>query len=99
TTNGFNLTQAKAAKADTLGSNTVRWITSPTGTVVIFSNDIGLPSIFNSGSCSYPPPREKCAGPDCTNAYKYRDSKLRLPLCSLNCYKAIHGKVHPAITC
>jgi hypothetical protein len=39
--------------------------------------------------CSYPPPREKCAGPSCTNPYKYRDSKSKLPLCSLQCYKAI----------
>jgi hypothetical protein len=39
--------------------------------------------------CSYPPPREKCAGPSCTNPYKYRDSKSKLPLCSLQCYKAM----------
>ena len=41
---------------------------------------------------SYPPPREKCAGPNCTNPYKYRDSKTRLPLCSLACYKAVQGR-------
>ncbi|KAJ6982416.1 hypothetical protein NC653_025503 [Populus alba x Populus x berolinensis] len=29
----------------------------------------------------YPPPREKCAGPNCTNAYKYRDLMSKLPLC------------------
>jgi hypothetical protein len=40
---------------------------------------------------SYPPPREKCAGPECTNAYKYRHSKLNLALCSLKCYKAVQG--------
>jgi hypothetical protein len=40
---------------------------------------------------SYPPPREKCAGPSCTNDYKYRHSKLNLPLCSLKCYKAVQG--------
>ncbi|KAK9933952.1 hypothetical protein M0R45_021121 [Rubus argutus] len=47
----------------------------------------------------YPPPREKCAGPNCTNAYKYRDSKSKLPLCSLHCYRALHGKTQPLITC
>uniref|UniRef100_A0A453M7V5 HIT-type domain-containing protein n=2 Tax=Aegilops tauschii TaxID=37682 RepID=A0A453M7V5_AEGTS len=40
---------------------------------------------------SYPPPREKCAGPSCPNPYKYRDSKTKLPLCSLECYKAVQG--------
>ena len=44
---------------------------------------------------SYPPAREKCAGPSCNNAYKYRDSKTRLPLCSLQCYKAV--QIHSTI--
>ncbi|KAK2644500.1 hypothetical protein Ddye_019695 [Dipteronia dyeriana] len=82
-------------KSDTLASNTVRWVFGPGGTVVIFSEDIGLPNIFNPAPCGYPPPREKCAGPNCTNAYKYRDSKSKLPLCSLQCYRAIH----PVIAC
>ncbi|KAI9196968.1 hypothetical protein LWI28_028633 [Acer negundo] len=82
-------------KSDTLASNTVRWVFGPGGTVVIFSEDIGLPNIFNPAPCSYPPPREKCAGPNCTNAYRYRDSKSKLPLCSLQCYRAIH----PVIAC
>ncbi|TXG71592.1 hypothetical protein EZV62_000171 [Acer yangbiense] len=82
-------------KSDTLASNTVRWVFGPGGTVVIFSEDIGLPNIFNPAPCSYPPPREKCAGPNCTNAYKYRDSKSKLPLCSLQCYRAMH----PVIAC
>ncbi|KAJ9181810.1 hypothetical protein P3X46_005864 [Hevea brasiliensis] len=93
------LAQGRAAKSSTLGLNTIRWVLGPTGTVVIFSDDIGLPNIFNSVPCSYPPPREKCAGPNCTNVYKYRDSKSNLPLCSLHCYKAIHGKVQALITC
>lgn len=93
------LAQGKAAKSETLASNTVRWIIGPAGTTVIFSEDIGLPQLFNSVPCSYPPPREKCAGPNCTNTYKYRDSKSNLPLCSLDCYKAIHGKAHPLIAC
>ncbi|CAK7326356.1 unnamed protein product [Dovyalis caffra] len=63
--------QTKAAKAGALEPNTVRWVIGPTGTTVIFSDDI---------DCNYPPPREKCAGPNCTNAYKYRDSKSKLPL-------------------
>ncbi|GLU08507.1 hypothetical protein SLE2022_254150 [Rubroshorea leprosula] len=93
------LAQEKASKSNTLASNTVRWVMGPTGTTVIFSEDIGLPNIFSSVPCSYPPPREKCAGPNCTNTYKYRDSKSKLPLCSLNCYKAIHEKTQPLITC
>ncbi|XP_010259288.1 PREDICTED: uncharacterized protein LOC104598774 [Nelumbo nucifera] len=93
------LAQEKAANAMTLASNTVRWVMGPTGTVVTFPKDIGLPSIFDSKPCSYPPPREQCAGPSCTNAYKYRDSKLKLPLCSLRCYKAIHEKLQAVKTC
>ncbi|KAK9288589.1 hypothetical protein L1049_017048 [Liquidambar formosana] len=93
------LAQRKADNNVSLALNTVRWVLGPTGTVVTFSEDIGLPNIFNPVPCSYPPPREKCVGPNCTNAYKYRDSKSKLPLCSLNCYKAIHGKMQPLITC
>ncbi|KAF8387636.1 hypothetical protein HHK36_026289 [Tetracentron sinense] len=92
------LAQEKAGNNMMLASNTVRWVMGPTGTVVIFSKDTGLPSIFDLKSCSYPPPREKCAGPYCTNAYKYRDSKSKLPLCSLHCYKAIREKMQPVTT-
>lgn len=48
---------------------------------------------------SYPPPREKCAGPSCMNPYKYRDSKSKLPLCSLQCYRALHAKTLPLSAC
>ncbi|KAF9597329.1 hypothetical protein IFM89_017232 [Coptis chinensis] len=61
------LAQEKAANAWTLPPNTIRWVIRPTGTVVTFSEDVGLPSIFSSKPCSYPPPREKCAGSSCTN--------------------------------
>jgi hypothetical protein len=139
--------QERAASNLSLASNTVRWIIGPTGTIVTFSEDIGLPSIFDPVPCrykfpsiniifllfhlhththiysqfpsctwtyvitfdclmgfivwsfSYPPPREKCAGPNCKNSYKYRDSKSKLPLCSLHCYRAIHQKMQPLITC
>lgn len=40
----------------------------------------------------YPPAREKCAAPACSNSYKYRDSKSNVPLCSLQCYRVVH---HP----
>ncbi|EEF43079.1 uncharacterized protein LOC8258805 [Ricinus communis] len=93
------LAQGKSANSNILGSSTIRWVTSPTGTMVIFSDDIGLPNIFKSAPCSYPPAREKCAGPNCTNSYKYRDSKSKLPLCSLHCYKAIQGKMQTLVTC
>ncbi|XP_065860317.1 uncharacterized protein [Euphorbia lathyris] len=85
------LAQERAAKANMVEPNTIRLCIRPTGTVVTFSNDIGLPSIFYSKPISYPPPREKCAGPSCTNPYKYRDSKSKLPLCSLKCYKAVQA--------
>ncbi|KAE8730952.1 Ubiquitin-conjugating enzyme 32 [Hibiscus syriacus] len=39
--------QGKATKSETLASNTVRWVMSPSGTTVIFSEDIGLPPLFN----------------------------------------------------
>ncbi|KAK9282391.1 hypothetical protein L1049_005308 [Liquidambar formosana] len=93
------LAQERAANALMLASNTIRWVMGPTGTVVTFSEDMGLPSIFDSKPCSYPPPRETCAGPSCTNPYKYRDSKSKLPLCSLQCYKAIQGKMQVESTC
>lgn len=91
--------KAKAAKLQESASNTIRWIIGPTGTVVMFPEEVGLPSIFDKKPCSYPPPREKCAGPSCTNPYKYRDSKSNLPLCSLRCYKAVQGSPHPVTTC
>lgn len=92
------LAQEKAANA-AVASNVVRWVMSPSGTTVTFPDDIGLPSIFKPKHFSYPPPREKCAGPSCSNAYKYRDSESNLPLCSLQCYKAIHEKTRPLSAC
>ncbi|XP_042492480.1 nucleolar protein dao-5-like [Macadamia integrifolia] len=93
------LAQEKAANAMTLASNTVKWVIGPNGTVVTFPKDVGLPSIFDTKPYSYPPPREKCAGPSCSNTYKYRDSKSNLPLCSLQCYKAIHENMQPVASC
>ncbi|GFZ13804.1 HIT zinc finger and PAPA-1-like domain-containing protein [Actinidia rufa] len=84
------LEKEKAANALVLPSNTIRSVMSPTGTVITFSKDMGFPSIFDPKPSSYPPPRETCAAPSCTNPYKYRDSKSKLPLCSLQCYKVIH---------
>ncbi|KAK8968133.1 hypothetical protein KSP40_PGU008266 [Platanthera guangdongensis] len=83
--------KVKAANSQTPKGSSIRWSMGPNGTVVTFPESVGLPSIFDSKPCSYPPPREKCAGPSCTNPYKYRDSKSNLPLCSLQCYKAIQG--------
>ncbi|RLN17644.1 uncharacterized protein C2845_PM02G43840 [Panicum miliaceum] len=81
----------KQARLEEYRKNCVQTVMGPTGTVITFPESMGLPSIFNSKPVSYPPPREKCAGPNCTNPYKYRDSKTRLPLCSLACYKAVQG--------
>ncbi|CAN7010090.1 unnamed protein product [Brassica rapa subsp. trilocularis] len=88
--------QERATRASTLASNTVRLVIGPSGTTLTFSEDIGLPDIFKPITCSYPPPREKCVGPNCENSYKYRDSKSKLPLCSLSCYKAMQ---QPLIHC
>ncbi|KAL3648116.1 hypothetical protein CASFOL_009084 [Castilleja foliolosa] len=93
------MAQGKATNAHMLSSNTIRTVMGPTGTTVTFPQELGLPKIFDSKPCSYPPPREKCAGPFCTNDYKYRDSKLMLPLCSLQCYKAINDKLQAGKTC
>lgn len=81
----------RASRAQNMAANSIRWVMGPTGTVISFPHAVGLPSIFDSKPHSYPPPREKCAGPSCTNDYKYRHSKLNLPLCSLKCYKAVQG--------
>ncbi|GFQ01556.1 hypothetical protein PHJA_002299500 [Phtheirospermum japonicum] len=93
------MAQGKATNAHMLSSNTIRIVMGPTGTTVTFPQELGLPKIFDSKPCSYPPPREKCAGPFCTNDYKYRDSKLMLPLCSLQCYKAINEKLQAGKVC
>ncbi|XP_072997592.1 uncharacterized protein [Typha latifolia] len=84
----------KAAKSQELAASSIRWVIGQTGTIVTFGEDIGIPSLLTSNPCSYPPPREKCAGPLCTNQYKYRDSKSKLPLCSLQCYRAVQGSAH-----
>ncbi|KAJ6838318.1 titin-like protein [Iris pallida] len=93
------MAQKKAAEYLVLSSNTIRWVMGPSGTTVTFGEEVGLPSIFKPQTCSYPPPREKCAGPSCTNTYKYRDSKLNLPLCSLHCYKAVRESSRQLSTC
>ncbi|KAG7576314.1 INO80 complex subunit B-like conserved region [Arabidopsis thaliana x Arabidopsis arenosa] len=89
--------QERAARSSTLASNTIRLVIGPSGTTMTFSEDIGLPDIFKPITYSYPPPREKCVGPNCEKAYKYRDSKSKLPLCSLRCYKAIQEKMEQAL--
>ncbi|XP_058738375.1 uncharacterized protein LOC131610438 [Vicia villosa] len=93
------LAQEKAANAEKLASNTIRYVMSPTGTTLTFPDEMGIPPILNSKPISYPPPREKCAGPSCTNPYKYRDSKTKLPLCSLQCYKAVQEKTTAETIC
>ncbi|KAJ7556418.1 hypothetical protein O6H91_05G082300 [Diphasiastrum complanatum] len=83
------IAQSKKAAELEAASNSIRWMFGPNGTVVSWSKDVELPALFKSGPCSYPPPREKCAVPTCSNAYKYRHSKLKLPLCSLECYRIV----------
>ncbi|OMO82114.1 PAPA-1-like conserved region [Corchorus olitorius] len=93
------LAQERAVNAEMLASNTIRLVMGPTGTTVTFPRDMGFPSIFDSKPSSYPPPRENCAGPSCNNPYKYRDSKSKLPLCSLQCYKAVQEQRLAETTC
>ncbi|CAN6822632.1 hypothetical protein Bca4012_028321 [Brassica carinata] len=82
------LAQEKAAHEERASTSYIRTIMGPNGTTVSFPID-KVPSLFDPKPSSYPPPRENCAGPSCTNSYKYRDSKTKLPLCSLKCYKAV----------
>ncbi|CAN7006695.1 unnamed protein product [Brassica oleracea var. botrytis] len=82
------LAQEKAAHEERASTSYIRTIMGPNGTTVSFPID-KVPSLFDPKPSSYPPPRENCAGPLCTNSYKYRDSKTKLPLCSLKCYKAV----------
>ncbi|XP_062002873.1 uncharacterized protein LOC133720538 [Rosa rugosa] len=93
-----DLAQERAANS-MLPSDSVRWVMGPSGSIVTFPDTIGLPTIFDPKPCSYPPPREKCAGPYCTNPYKYRDSQSKLPLCSLQCYKAVHENMPSLSAC
>lgn len=93
------LAQEKAVSAEMLSSNIIRTVLGPTGTTVTFPQEMGFPKIFESKTSSYPAPREKCSGPSCTNPYKYRDSKSKLPLCSLQCYKAVNEKVQTEQSC
>ncbi|PRQ21600.1 putative INO80 complex subunit B-like region, Zinc finger, HIT-type, INO80 complex, subunit Ies2 [Rosa chinensis] len=92
------LAQEKAANALALASSTIRYVMGPTGTTVTFPDDMGFPCLFDPKPRGYPPPREKCAGPSCMNPYKYRDSKSKLPLCSLGCYKAVQEKTQAETT-
>ena len=57
--------------------------------MLVYSYDLCNYLLFIS---SYPPPREKCAGPSFSNPCRYMDSKTKVPLCSLQSYKAIHKK-------
>ncbi|KAF9674268.1 hypothetical protein SADUNF_Sadunf10G0109700 [Salix dunnii] len=97
--NKIYLVQAKAAKFDELGPNSVRWATVQTGTLLIIATRTFFVGFTQRGDLIYchPPPREKCAGSNCTNAYKYQDLTSKLPLCSLHCYNAIHEKMQPSI--
>uniref|UniRef100_A0A7N0TF22 INO80 complex subunit B-like conserved region domain-containing protein n=1 Tax=Kalanchoe fedtschenkoi TaxID=63787 RepID=A0A7N0TF22_KALFE len=93
------LAQEKAANSMKLAPHVVRWTSGLNGIFVTFPEEMGLPSVFKQESPSYPPPRENCAGPSCPNTYKYRCSKTKLPLCSLQCYKAIRVPKQPSTAC
>ncbi|KAJ0239951.1 HIT zinc finger and PAPA-1-like domain-containing protein [Hirschfeldia incana] len=82
------IAQEKAAHEEMAPTSFIRTIMGPSGTTVSFPTD-KVPSLFDPKPSGYPPPRENCAGPSCTNPYRYRHSKLKVPLCSLKCYKAI----------
>ncbi|XP_018461796.1 uncharacterized protein LOC108832843 [Raphanus sativus] len=82
------IAQEKAAHEERVSTSFIRTIMGPNGTTVSFPID-KVPSLFDQKPSEYPPPRENCAGPSCTNPYRYRDSKTKVPLCSLKCYKAV----------
>ncbi|CAH8330440.1 unnamed protein product [Eruca vesicaria subsp. sativa] len=82
------IAQKKAEHEERAATSYIRTIIGPNGTTVSFPID-KVPSLFDPVPSGYPPPRENCAGPSCTNPYKYRDSKTKVPLCSLKCYKAV----------
>ncbi|XP_013622604.1 PREDICTED: uncharacterized protein LOC106328665 isoform X1 [Brassica oleracea var. oleracea] len=82
------IAQEKAAHEERVSTSYIRTIMGPNGTTVSFPID-KVPSLFDPKPSGYPPPRENCAGPSCTNPYRYRDSKTKVPLCSLQCYKAV----------
>ncbi|MCI31489.1 INO80 complex subunit B, partial [Trifolium medium] len=42
------LAQEKAANAEKHASNTIRYVMGPTGTVVTFPEEMGIPPIINS---------------------------------------------------
>ncbi|KAG7640036.1 putative INO80 complex subunit B-like region, Zinc finger, HIT-type, INO80 complex, subunit Ies2 [Arabidopsis thaliana] len=86
-----DLAQEKAAQEERASTCCIRTIMGPNGTTVSFPID-KVPSLFDPKPSGYPPPRENCVGPSCTNPYKYRDSKTKVPLCSLKCYKAVQGQ-------
>lgn len=45
--------QERNANAATVAPDSVRWVMGPSGTVVIFPEEVGFPSIFESKSCRY----------------------------------------------
>ncbi|KAL8061542.1 hypothetical protein ABFX02_02G092400 [Erythranthe guttata] len=47
------LAQERSVNSATVASNVVRWVMGPSGTIVTFPHDIGLPSIFESNPCRY----------------------------------------------
>ncbi|KAL0357268.1 UNVERIFIED_CONTAM: Polyubiquitin [Sesamum calycinum] len=49
------LAQERTANSATVASNVVRWVMGPSGTVVTFPDEIGLPTIFEPKPCSYNP--------------------------------------------
>ncbi|GAQ82998.1 PAPA-1-like family protein [Klebsormidium nitens] len=71
----------------------VRVIDSASGVTVIWPATVPFPVELAQAPIEPPPPLSKCSAPACGNAYKYRDSQTLLPLCSLQCYRAV--RAHP----
>ncbi|KAG2331991.1 hypothetical protein Bca52824_003171 [Brassica carinata] len=89
------IAKEKAAHEERVSTSYIRTIMGPNGTTVSFPID-KVPSLFDPKPSGYPPPKENCAGPSCTNPYRYRDSKTKVPLCSLKCYKAVQEQQQAA---
>jgi hypothetical protein len=69
----------------------IKYVSGPKGNALIFPTEQPIPSILIQTTQSYPPPPMQCAAPNCTNPKKYNCSRTNLPLCSLQCWRAINA--------
>lgn len=78
--------QERAANAMILASDTVRWVMGPSGTIVTFPNEMGLPSIFDSKPRRY-------VYITCKLAYHFSDLTFMNLYSHLNSEKILASKI------